>query len=68
MVGSGIGIGTSLAANFIGGAVGSALEQKIGSGSVSLKESLVLAYASCTLQETNIIPVTIRHSFSDPVG
>ncbi len=41
LVGSGIGIGTSLAANFIGGAVGSALEQKIGSGSVSLKESLV---------------------------
>ncbi len=31
----------SLAADFIGGTAGSALEQKIGSGSVSLKESIV---------------------------
>lgn len=41
LVSSGAGIGLSLAADFIGGAAGSALEQKIGSGRVSLKESLV---------------------------
>ncbi len=41
LVSSGAGIGLSLAADFIGGTAGSALEQKIGSGSVSLKESLV---------------------------
>ena len=48
--GSGAGIGMSLAANFIGGAAGSVLEQKIGSGSVSLKESIVSGAATAGIR------------------
>ncbi len=40
----------SLAANFIGGAAGSVLEQKIGSGSVSLKESIVSGAATAGIR------------------